>query len=402
MAQKKTHVADNPTSRNIAFTITAILLRLAEEQQDKFSPILQNYNNKLTDTDIKKILKQSDMAQNLGIIAIGFHRYREDDGTFHHTIYITGNESKTFPGLSQKSFIEDILKHVQRLFLDPQTEETNTFPMTVQQYLEEEEETEEENTSKNPFIKINDHIKTAQQKAQDKQKMELLPDYKKLLEKQCPSFFSKRGKGKYWRFDLHSFYADKDGLLRSLAEDFKEQIISKKKKSPTAATSIPVLTTHSLPRLTPNFEPRPEHTDIIKDQLLDSKEENIITVRGEAGMGKTTLLIALAHDPDIEAHFDSILWITLGEDKTQIYNPQIITTLKEWALHLGVSTPVGSESKTMAITITKAIRKALKEKQVLLVLDDVWKKDIADFLMLGGLHCKTLCSTRQAKRHEIW
>ena len=63
---------------------------------------------------------------------------------------------------------------------------------------------------------------------------------------------------------------------------------------------------------------RRKFSDALKAQLLDTDTKDAVAItaalRGAGGYGKTTLAMALAHDPDIQgAYFDGILWVELGE-----------------------------------------------------------------------------------------
>lgn len=110
-------------------------------------------------------------------------------------------------------------------------------------------------------------------------------------------------------------------------------------------------------------------------------------LNGIPGVGKTALAIALAHNPELRAHFhDGILWAPLGPQA----NVQGI--LNRWGHLLGItaSLPARERSETKA----QRLRAALNNKAMLIVLDDVWHLEDAAALSVGGSQCSYLVTTR--------
>src|SRR3989440_6367735 len=71
-------------------------------------------------------------------------------------------------------------------------------------------------------------------------------------------------------------------------------------------------------KLPEGYIARPKVFEAVKQLLLthEGSQTTAITtaLRGAGGFGKTTLALALCHDPDIQAAFpDGILWVELGE-----------------------------------------------------------------------------------------
>src|SRR5262249_16273163 len=104
------------------------------------------------------------------------------------------------------------------------------------------------------------------------------------------------------------------------------------------------------------------------------------------GFGKTTLALALCHDPEILAAFsDGILWVELGEQ------PPRALDLLNGILHSL------EPSLSGAITLEEARdrwRTALHERRYLLVIDDVWQAVALSPLLEGGPQCVRLITTR--------
>jgi WD40 repeat protein len=142
-----------------------------------------------------------------------------------------------------------------------------------------------------------------------------------------------------------------------------------------------------LPR---GYIPRPKAFETIKRTLLNHQGNQTTAIttalRGAGGFGKTTLALALCHDPEIQDAFpDGILWIELGE-----HPPRSLDVMN------GVLASLGP-SRSLAITLEEARdrwRKALASRRYLLVIDDVWQAPALSPLLEGGPNCMRLITTR--------
>jgi hypothetical protein len=131
----------------------------------------------------------------------------------------------------------------------------------------------------------------------------------------------------------------------------------------------------------------------IKDRLGLSRERSepgrtqvITAVRGWPGVGKTTLVSAVAHDPEVIAAFpDGVLWAALT------HSERVATELVAWARALGLAPPTATAS---TIELSGALRAALRDKRTLLLLDDVWAIADAEPFRVGGRGCAMLVTTR--------
>jgi hypothetical protein len=109
-------------------------------------------------------------------------------------------------------------------------------------------------------------------------------------------------------------------------------------------------------------------------------------LRGAGGFGKTTLALALCHDPEIQTAFpDGVLWIELGEQP-----PRPLDLLNSLLARL-------AGAGNTALTLEEAQehwQAALANKTCLLVIDDVWQGEALTPLLEGGPRCQRLITTR--------
>jgi DNA-binding SARP family transcriptional activator len=108
-------------------------------------------------------------------------------------------------------------------------------------------------------------------------------------------------------------------------------------------------------------------------------------IQGWPGVGKSTIVALLAHDAEIARQYpDGILWASLGE------TPDIPGQLNAWAsaLGLGEGRDRGVEETSAQITAT------LREKRVLLIVDDVWQPEHIQPFRVGGQSCALVLTSR--------
>jgi hypothetical protein len=164
-------------------------------------------------------------------------------------------------------------------------------------------------------------------------------------------------------------------------------------KSPViqAATAVTAMAS-VLPPLPSLVIGRDEALQEIKGRLgSGSADMRAITViQGWPGVGKSSLAAMLAHDQDIAQRFpDGVLWASLGE------GPSILGQLSVWADALNLSEP-GRASKIEEISAQ--LTAALRDKRMLLIVDDVWWAEHATPFRLGGQMCALVCLYHSSKR----
>ena len=142
------------------------------------------------------------------------------------------------------------------------------------------------------------------------------------------------------------------------------------------------------------FVPRLEESQPLVDYLLAEAPAGacagalvVSAVHGLGGIGKTTLVAAMAHSPEVQARFsDGVLWATLGQEAEPLLR------LQEWIQALGdhqfhPTTEDGASAHLCTL---------LHDRACLLVVDDAWQtKHVRPFLV-GGDRCRVVITTRDA------
>jgi len=124
--------------------------------------------------------------------------------------------------------------------------------------------------------------------------------------------------------------------------------------------------------------------------VLDKPNTSIqilTAIKGWPGVGKTTLASALAHDKDIKMSFpEGVLWVSLGQE------PNLLSEIAAWGRALGTEDLLRARTLEEAKTQLAAL---LRNKRMLLIIDDVWQPEHAVPFMVGGRNCATLITTRR-------
>lgn len=142
--------------------------------------------------------------------------------------------------------------------------------------------------------------------------------------------------------------------------------------------------------------PRPVHRLLgrdrclqeIKAALLQGEDRAITALRGLPGVGKTTLAVELAYDPEIRQHFeDGILWAGLGRQ------PAPLSLLSAWADALCIPANIVASRASLAGRAA-LLRAQIGMRSMLLIIDDAWQIEAALALKVGGPKCAHLVTTR--------
>ncbi len=128
--------------------------------------------------------------------------------------------------------------------------------------------------------------------------------------------------------------------------------------------------------------------------------DRLTVVRGWPGVGKTTLVGVISREREVrEAFPDGVLWasLTFGEedlDQSEQEN-KLLTLMAGWGRALGTDTLLRVPTFNEA---TAQLADLLRQKRMLLIVDDVWKQGHAvPFLQASGSRCAVLVTTRLPK-----
>lgn len=113
----------------------------------------------------------------------------------------------------------------------------------------------------------------------------------------------------------------------------------------------------------------------------------LTAVRGWPGIGKTALATVFAGDIDVQKAFpDGVLWASLGPD------PKLIQEMAAWGRALGTDDILRAPTLKEA---TLRLSGLLRQKRLLMVVDDVWEVEhVAPFAQGRGNDCALLVTTR--------
>lgn len=111
----------------------------------------------------------------------------------------------------------------------------------------------------------------------------------------------------------------------------------------------------------------------------------LTAIHGWPGVGKTAVAAALAHDEEVGRMFpDGVLFASLGQE------PELLSTILGFARALGDDLSDAGKVEEASARLAAMLR----ERRVLVILDDVWEAAHALPLTVGGRRCMTLATTR--------
>ncbi|HJT55059.1 MAG TPA: tetratricopeptide repeat protein [Ktedonobacteraceae bacterium] len=126
----------------------------------------------------------------------------------------------------------------------------------------------------------------------------------------------------------------------------------------------------------------------LKHRLCAGQEMAHVALHGLPGAGKTALAVALACDEKVREYFcGGILWAGPGPQ------PNLFGLLSRWGSLLKVTS---MERLNSVDAWAVALRTAIGQRRMLLVLDDVWPIEDALALKVGGANCAYLITSRFA------
>jgi hypothetical protein len=176
-------------------------------------------------------------------------------------------------------------------------------------------------------------------------------------------------------------------IMQGLVSWMERHQVARTENVPGEQSALPTRITPIRPDL---VRGREEDANRIKARLgipSAATKQTLTIIRGWPGVGKTTLINSLVYDEAVMAAYgDGILWAVLGENG----NP--FAELVSWSRQLGIYDIANVATLEEAIIRLKAI---LHDKQMLLIIDDVWElNDAVPFKQVLGQSCHLIVSTR--------
>ncbi len=126
----------------------------------------------------------------------------------------------------------------------------------------------------------------------------------------------------------------------------------------------------------------------LKGRLSATRAIALSALHGLPGVGKTTLALELAYDPELRAHYpDGLLWAALG--------PQLnlLALLSRWGQLLGIGDDEAARLSTSEAW-GRTLRATIGARRLLFVLDDAWSLEQALACQVGGPQCAYVLTTR--------
>jgi len=202
-----------------------------------------------------------------------------------------------------------------------------------------------------------------------------------------------RGEGKEAKVrELVAFF-ERRGAIAELVRKCSEQRPNAVWIDMPEPTALPVRRAGSAPPLPSLIIGREDALRDLKTRLgiavpvqVAAPVQILTAIRGWPGVGKTTIAAALAHDPDLATAFpDGVLWVSLGPE------PSLLNELAAWGRALDTDDLLRAKTVEEASVQLAAL---LRNKRMLLIVDDVWEPEHAMPFKVGGRECAMLVTTR--------
>jgi WD40 repeat protein len=150
---------------------------------------------------------------------------------------------------------------------------------------------------------------------------------------------------------------------------------------------------YEVPELPGGYFERTAELDRLRSQLLAAGSGTVglagramLGLHGAGGIGKTVLAAAMARDPTVRRAFpDGVYWVVLGE------RPDPVAAQAALARLVGIHADFRTVEDGRA-----ALREALGDRRVLLVVDDAWSAADAEALLVTGPAGRVVLTTRHA------
>ncbi|WVZ48835.1 hypothetical protein U9M48_000237 [Paspalum notatum var. saurae] len=130
---------------------------------------------------------------------------------------------------------------------------------------------------------------------------------------------------------------------------------------------------------------------LLKGQAYSDGDLMVVPIVGMGGLGKTTLAQLIYNDPQVHEHFQLLKWVCVSDD----FNVR------------DLANKICNASETSLEKALNKLQDELRGKRYLLVLDDIWNKDVAKWQKLkvslkhGGVGSAILVTTRDKEIAEL-
>lgn len=125
----------------------------------------------------------------------------------------------------------------------------------------------------------------------------------------------------------------------------------------------------------------------VQERPTHAESAAVLVLAGMGGVGKSALAAAVANDPPLQEEFpDGTLWAELGPA------PDVMTAFAVWGDQLGVDL---ADYATVEAR-QRALRSAVYDKKLLMVVDDVWEAAEAHAFLIASPASCIIFTTRRA------
>jgi WD40 repeat protein len=164
-------------------------------------------------------------------------------------------------------------------------------------------------------------------------------------------------------------------------------------RSDAAVVSEHLGALYGVPELPSGYFERTAQLDRLRSRLLAAGSgavglagRGMLGLHGAGGIGKSVLAVAMARDPTVRRAFpDGVYWVVLGERPDPV------------AAQAALARLIGIEAGFRTVEDGRAtLREALRDRRVLVVVDDAWSAADAEALLVTGPAGRVVLTTRHA------